>query len=330
VRQLSFLSFCCLLGSLLAMPAWAGENVLQLLNRMQEALQSRNYYGTLVYIQDGKVQSMRIVHQVSEKGEYERLVNLNGNAREVIRKDNVVACFIPEQRTVLVGQRRFDDNVLSRMAENDFSAFQEHYDFLFDGEGRVAGLAAQRIMVKPKDNLRYGYRLWVAKDNALLLKFELLNEDGEVLEQSMFADISVVDSVPEELLKPETTSEGFTWFKHEEESENRISAADSGWHISQLPEGFTITAHYKHLLPNSQNMAEHFVVTDGLASISAYIEKIGEGHEDFVGLSPMGAVNAFGKISHGHQITVIGEVPESAVEMIAHGVVYEPKEEAHD
>jgi sigma-E factor negative regulatory protein RseB len=189
---------------------------------------------------------------------------------------------------------------------------------------------AQRILVKPKDNLRYGYRLWVADDNALLLKFELLNENNEVMEQSMFADISVVDNVPKELLKPETTSEGFTWLKQEEGIASKFSPEESDWYINSLPAGFSITAHFKHLLPNSKKMAEHFVVTDGLASISAYVEKIDEGDEEFVGLSPMGAVNAFGRVSHGHQITVIGEVPGSAVEMIGHAVVYKPKEMPHD
>lgn len=325
MRHAFLIAAYSLLASLVAMPAMAGEGVLDTLGRMQDALQRLNYYGTLVYMQEGQMQSMRIVHQVTEKGEYERLVNLNGNAREVVRKNDMVACFMPEQRAVLVGHRRFDENVLSRMAENDFTAYQDQYDFVPDGEGRVAGQQAQRILIKPKDALRYGYRLWVAEDNALLLKFELLDEKGGVLEESMFADITVVDKVPEHLLKPETSSEGFTWFKQEKEAEQQLASPNTGWGISQMPAGFTITAHYDHLLPSSQNMAEHFVLTDGLASISVYVEKVGEDHEDFSGLSQMGAVNAYGRMSHGHQITVIGEVPASAVEMIAQAVVFEPK-----
>ena len=54
--------------------ALAGDDLLKSLSRMQEALQSLNYYGTLVFLQEGDVQSMSLIHQATEAGEVERIV----------------------------------------------------------------------------------------------------------------------------------------------------------------------------------------------------------------------------------------------------------------
>jgi sigma-E factor negative regulatory protein RseB len=57
-----------LLPALLAVTgqSLAQENARQWLDGMSNALQSLNYDGTFVYLHDGKLESMRIVHQASE------------------------------------------------------------------------------------------------------------------------------------------------------------------------------------------------------------------------------------------------------------------------
>lgn len=98
--------------------------------RMQTATQNLNYQGTLVYLQSGQVQSMRVVHKADQNGEVERLINLNGAAREIIRKDDVVTCYMPDRKMVSVGRRhQFTGNLLSQLAENDFGRLQDYYLF---------------------------------------------------------------------------------------------------------------------------------------------------------------------------------------------------------
>lgn len=321
-RALFFLVACLQLGS-----AVADDDVLAALDRMQEAVQRLNYQGTLVYFQGGQVQSMHIVHKADDKGEYERLVNLNGPAREVIRNNQVVTCYMPDHKSVLVGERKDGNNVLGKLVTNDFSTTQNNYEFQADGEDRVAGLSAQRVLIKPRDNYRYGYRLWLDRTNGLLLKFDLLAENGQPLEQAMFADISVVEDIPEALLAPTTVSEGFAWFKQEKKA-GVDETEESAWRIDQLPAGFAITSRFHHPLPDSGASAEHVIASDGLASVSVYIEKVSENLKRFVGGSTMGAMNAFGTVLDEHQITVIGEVPGRTVEMIAHSVTRQPKDDA--
>jgi sigma-E factor negative regulatory protein RseB len=297
----------------------ASQPVLDVLMRMQTALQDLNYHGTLIYLQDGQVQSMRVIHKASESGEYERLINLNGVAREVIRKDDVVTCYMPDKKKVTVDKRQYNRHMLSRLAENDFSALRKYYDFTLEAEDRIAGLKAQRVLIQPKDKLRYGYRLWLGAKDALLLKSDLLNVSGKVLEQVMFADINIVDQIPMDMLKPLSSSEGMSRFEHRIEDKNHHKASEN-WKIKSLPNGFSISAHVRQALPDSDQPAEQWIATDGLASVSIYVEELNEGNEVFEGVMQKGAMNIFGLLLRGHQVTVVGEVPANTVEMIAHSV----------
>ena len=175
---------------------------LQYLNKMGEALKSLNYYGTLVYMHDGRVESLKIIHKRDSSGELQRVVHLTGEAREVIRNNDVVTCYMPDSQSVLVGERRFNNHLLSKLTRN-FQEFAGNYQFQVDGNGRVAGRNATIISINPKDNFRYGYRFWIDDENGLLLKSDLMSSDAVVLEQLMFVELTVVDKVPDEMLKPQ-------------------------------------------------------------------------------------------------------------------------------
>ena len=309
-------------------------SVLEMLGRMQTAVQHLNYQGTLVYLQDGNVQSMRVVHKVDQNGESERLINLNGVAREIVRKNDVVTCYMPDSKAATVGRQQFSGNLLSQLAENDFSRLQDYYLFSFEAAERVAGQIAQRILIKPRDASRYGYRLWVDEANDILLRFDLLDEHGEGLEQTMFADISIGGDIPDEMLVPESHDDNFTWFKREQAEQDQ-KVVESRWILANLPQGFTITTQFNHQMPDSDRPTEHWVISDGLASISIYIEQIPDGQPAFEGASVMGATNAFGVLKKGvlngsYQITVIGEVPADTVEKLARAVTLKTPDPSND
>ena len=301
--------------------ALAGGDLLKSLGRMQDALQTLNYYGTLVFMQGGDVQSMRLIHQATEDGEVERIVNLNGYAREVIRKDDLVTCYLPDSKSVTVSKRRSGKGGwLSKLVANDFAAMQAHYSFQMDGEDRVAGLLAQRVLIKPNDTFRYGYRLWVAEDSGLLLKSELLSETGEVLEQAMFAEVSIVDSVPEEMLIPTTKDDGFVWYEDDDSASVIVPETAQTWSVAEMPVGFRVESQSRHNLPDSTRLADHLLVSDGLASVSVYIEALDGEPAPFDGSFKRGAVNVFSTAWGDYQVVVVGEVPLATVEMMARSV----------
>ena len=62
------------------------------------------------------------------------------------------------------------------------------------------------------------------------------------------------------------------------------------------------------------------VYTDGLASLSVFIERLTGDVRN--GSSSMGAVNAFIRIYDDYSITAIGEVPAQTVKQIAESISY--------
>jgi sigma-E factor negative regulatory protein RseB len=59
------------------------------------------------------------------------------------------------------------------------------------------------------------------------------------------------------------------------------------------------------------------VFSDGLASVSVFVEPAEATDKKLSGLSRMGAAHAFTVISGDQQVTAVGEVPPATVERIA-------------
>ena len=75
--------------------AYADESVQQVLDRMNNTLEMSNYQGTFVFMNNGSVETMRIIHSYSSDGVKEKLVSLTGDAREVIRNQDVLTFICP-------------------------------------------------------------------------------------------------------------------------------------------------------------------------------------------------------------------------------------------
>lgn len=313
-----------LTGLVIFSHAGADQNsspALTYLSKMGSALKSLNYYGTLVYMHGGQVESLKLIHKKDDAGEFQRVVHLTGEAREVIRNNDVVTCYMPDSQSVLVGERRFNNHLLSKLTKN-FEDFSGNYDFRVDGKGRVAGRATTIIAIQPKDNFRYGYRFWIDNDSSLLLKSDLIAVDGMVLEQLMFVEISVVDTIPDDMLKPAVNGESYTWHNGRDKTNQTPGQTENNgaWQVVRMPEGFEVTDRSKHKMPDKNKPVDYLVVTDGLASISIYIEQFGVQNKGFVGASSMGAVNVYGSLLDKHHVTVVGEVPQQTVQMIAESI----------
>jgi sigma-E factor negative regulatory protein RseB len=93
--------------------------------------------------------------------------------------------------------------------------------------------------------------------------------------------------------------------------------------VNKLPQGFReIFFALTPLHDNSKQPVEHLLLSDGFTSVSVYMENKNTNTEDIVpdGLQSIGATNSFSRTIHNSQITVMGEVPEQTVKLIAEGI----------
>lgn len=302
------------------------EAVTQWLQKMHRAAHTINYVGKFVYQQDKQLTLMEIIHAVDDEGERERLISLDEVGREVIREKNKVTCILPDRQSVVVEKGRPNLQFPPAFPMN-IEHLRGQYRFILDRRERVAGQTAQKISINPVDKFRYGHRLWVDVDSGLLLKTHLLDEKGRLLEQFMFTEIEFMNEIPEEMLKPRVTGKNYTWYEadgeaHDEDHERLSDHHD--WLVSRMPAGFIHDMQRDHNLAN-KTAVKHMVFSDGLASVSVFIEKRKKQSPNLIGASRMGAVNAYGKIMSDYHVTAVGEVPQATVRMISDSVQFKTK-----
>ncbi|MEJ2462757.1 MAG: MucB/RseB C-terminal domain-containing protein [Candidatus Thiodiazotropha sp.] len=276
------------------------------LERMMDAVQHLNYQGTFVYLHDNQLETMRIVHAVAEDRVRESLTSLNGQPREVLRDDDLVTCVIPESNQVSVDRRPPSDKFLNLLPE-DLAKLEQHYSFHLLDRSRIAKHEAQIVTIAPKDALRYGYRFYLDADNGLPLKSDLLNEFGEVVEQTMFTELEVGKAEISDIYHRESLYT-YRLQNNADAADNLSSDYVSRWDFQRLPSGFRLTL--KHYLPDPEGSVpiEQYVFSDGLGSLSVFVEQ-GEHEDGLSGVSRLGAINAWGGRVEGFQVTAVGEVP---------------------
>jgi len=319
-RSLATLCGLAFLGLVVTEAAAEQHTPADWLQRMTSTMHHTNYAGVFVYRYGGNLEAMRIIHRSDDKGERERLVSLNGAAREIIRDNDQVTCILPDSHAVMV-DRRQASNPLTDALPDDASALEPLYAMALSGRGRVAGRMAQRVTIRPRDAFRYGYRLWIGDKEGLLLRSDLVDGDGDPVEQVMFTDVHTPGTIPDDWLKPSMPGKEFTWYRpSKDKPSDDGDVSDSRWSVDGMPKGFKLVLYQRGGMPGLKSVVEHRLYSDGLASVSLYIEQNANTHRSFQGHSRMGAVNAFGRVISGHQVVVVGEVPAATVEAIGRGV----------
>ncbi len=263
---------------------------------------------------------MRIIHKVDENGVQERIVSLTGFAREVIRDKNSVTYILPDDESVMVEKSSPRQFKISQLPEQ-INKVSEYYIFSIAGQDRVANRSTWVVNILPKDDYRYGYQLWIDLKSKLLLKSELKNKAGIALEEFFFVKFQVVEEIPDDWLKPEVSGVGYTW--HDNSSEDvPVYQGDISWKATWMPDGFVMSAQEKQSVDESQMPVEHLMYSDGLATVSIFVEKLNKPVDVVTGSSSMGGVNTFSTITDSyHLITAVGEVPGDTVKLFAKSVV---------
>jgi len=286
------------------------------LQKMHRAAHMLNYSGKFVYQQDKQLSLMKIIHAADAESEYERLISLDDVGREIIRSKGIVTCIMPDSKSVVVKKagpkQKFPPEFPMKIDH-----LQDLYRFALSKTELVAGRLSQKIVITPSDQYRYGHRLWIDNETGLLLKTHLVDEKGQLLEQFMFTEIEFMDKIPEEWLKPKEVDDSYTWYESDAPV-NVASNSKNKWIAKRLPIGFN-----NDMSMQDEKGVRHLVFSDGLASVSIFIERSQKRSANLVGLSSMGAVNAFGRVYNEHYVTAIGEVPSSTVKLISESVVLE-------
>ena len=287
----------------------ADEGEVQWLSRVQTAPRRVSYTGVFVYQHGATMQSSRVTHIVDAQGSRERLEVLDGQPREVLRTDEEVRCLLPHMKTILVDQSGKRDG-FPRLIQSSAEDIAELYTLRRQRGERVAGWETDVLEFTPRDAWRYGYRVWVEKGTGLPLKFQTVDERGQMIDQIAFTEVRIGPSVDKTGLKTRWNTQGWRI----EVSE--LLAPNAKSDIASPVPGF------KQLREIRRTMAGHadvrqVVFSDGLASVSVFIEPWQDGRPRAEAVSAQGAISMVTRRVGDHWLTVVGEVPPATLKQFS-------------
>jgi len=309
------------------LPAEGTDDPRAWLDRMGYALEYLNYEGTLVQVQGVDAAVMRVVHRVEDGVPTERITAMDEVGREIIRRGEDLTCILPDQQAVLVEQRGNGPELSSPLREQfsgDLHFDDRYYRLAIASGGNLVGRETHVITVRPTDGYRYGYRLWLDHATAMPLKVQIAGDDGIVVEQLLFSDISLPKRIPASAVQPSVTIDSFTWRRSPPPSvvgsNPGVRSAVPAWIVESLPPGFSLRAVRSQRSEPGEAPLDQLVYSDGVASVSVFIAAGVAAAEQGEGPSHMGAANAYTTMIDGYLVTAVGEVPVRTVETMARSV----------
>jgi len=315
--------FVGLAGPLLAAepttPA-VSQDGLALLTQMASASRRLNYSGTFVYQHAEQNETSRIVHFVNPAGgEFEKLETLDGPAREVIRTNDQVTCYLPDSKTVIIEKR--STRRFPALLPEQLSGVADNYVVSVTGMDRVAGFDCRVVVLEPKDKLRYGHQFCAEAGSGLPLRARTFSEKHQQLEAFALTDLRIGGSFSRDQVRSRYAAKSKDWKVDHSALAISDVPADTGWSLTRQPTGFKKMTELKRSIAGRSTMVSHIVYSDGLAAISVFIEPLPKARPAR-SLSHQGAVNIYIRPVAEHLVTVLGEAPAATVMQIANSLEF--------
>jgi len=321
-----------LLVSFAAAPTFADDAAptpREWLDRMNRAFLEASYDGVFSYYSGDDLSTLRVVHTIVNGVQRERLVHMNGAPREIVRTGDAVECILQPGDEMLELENSIPSGPFARAFSKAFEGISDHYELSLNGTDRVANRQAVRLAVTPRDEQRYGFRLWLDRATGLLLRSELVDTKGKKLEIFEFATIKVGGPISEQDLAPEFGAGALkTQLSLEStQSEATLVKRRVNWQPHWVPDGFTMASWDIRRTPSSAKSVDTLMYSDGLAMFSVFIEEMPAAGATKV-VSRSGATVAVSEVVRGgpkdaHRlVTVVGEIPTATAQRIAQSIRY--------
>lgn len=286
------------------------------LDRLHDASRRRAYTGTFVVSAGTAMATSKIWHVCDGKQQVERIETLTGAPRTTLRRNDDVITFVPQSKSAWVEKREALRPFPDRL-KTPANAIEEHYNARLAGLERVAGVDADVVVFEPQDKLRFGYKVWSEKTTGLAVKLQTLDARGQVLEQMVFSELQLDAPVQmDKLLKQMNNTQGYQVHKA---PLNKTTAEAEGWQLKTEVPGFVPMSCHTHGEPGAKpgTLPLQWVFSDGLASVSLFLERYDPQRHGRERMAAMGATHTLTQRIGDHWLTAMGEVPVSTLKLFA-------------
>lgn len=285
----------------------------QLLQAMRKVQETQNYEFTFVKTGQIGLDTYLYRHAHQQGKSIAQLISLNGVKREVIRRDNLVSYFQTNGQPFTIHAGHIIDELPSLWFA-DITALSEHYNFIDMGKNRVANRLARTIRIAPKDDFRNQYVVFVDENTKLLLRTDLLDRHGNLLEQ--FQMVTLTDLANPSAFADYVSNIQYPPLVIEDNEQKKIT----DWTLSWLPSGFKLISETSYTDENQQQI-ESRLYSDGLFSFTVFVAEqiLPEQAENSWQLSPN---TVYSSNVGNKEVTVIGQIPNPVAKRVAQEIQF--------
>ncbi|NIY48958.1 sigma-E factor regulatory protein RseB [Cedecea colo] len=302
-------------GSLLFTSSASADTVSSgaLLQQMNQASQSLNYELAFISINKQGIESLRYRHARLDNRPLAQLLQMDGPRREVVQRGSEISYFEPGLEPFTLNGDYIVDSLPS-IVYTDFKRLTPYYDFISVGRTRIADRLCEVIRVVARDGTRYSYIVWMDAETKLPLRVDLLDRDGETLEQFRVISFSVNEQVSGMMQKLAKASLPPLLSMPGGEKSN------FSWAPTWLPQGFSEVSSSRRPLPTVDVPIESRLYSDGLFSFSVNISRAGTASGDQ--LLRTGRRTVSSVVRNKTEITIVGELPPQTAKRIADSIKF--------
>lgn len=284
------------------------RSLTEWLTWVHEAARQRSFTGTLVVSAGEAMSTSKVWHACDGVQQMERVDVLNGAPRTIVRRNNEVITFDADNKLARL-EKRESIGVLPELLRTQEGRIADHYRLQAQGEDRVAGHIAQVFHLEAKDAWRFGYRVWVEKKTGLLLKLQTLGPQ-QVLEQVAFTELQL--DAPVSMAKLKALMSDTQGYRVETAQLQKTSPEAQGWRLREAVPGFvSLSCHTSSASGVARPL--QWVFSDGLASVSLFIESFDPKRHQRGGTTASGATHVLTQRVGSHWLTAMGEVPPATL-----------------
>lgn len=313
-----------LLLTLYSANSWAQSSLQSLLQTLHRAPMQQSYQGTMVISVESQMVAARIMHGIQADIPVEQVDVLTGQQRTSYREGNRVVTVWKDSKR-WVSEQRHDLGVFPGLRDTTSNELDRLYQLELVGEDRVAGRRTSVFEITPRDEWRWGYRIWRDWDTHLIIKLQTLAPQSKsVLEQSAFTELDTTSAVDvASILKRMAPPSGYSVHQLE------VQAVDpEQWKLRFLG-GETQFAPIRAQLPKGQvqplpGKPLQWVFSDGLATVSVFFEPtVADQQGGQERAIRQGATHTLMRETQHMRLTLVGEVPLLTLNQIAKGISLE-------
>ena len=295
-----------------------GADPLTWLQKAAASARETTYAGTVMHMSGERTATTRVTHLFVAGAEHEKIESLDGPRREVVRHNDELQCFYPDAKTIRL-DRRVTARFFPSLVVGPTETIPENYVLRLGKVERVLGTDCQWIHLDPRDALRYAQRVCAELASGLLLRARTLGSRQQILEQFTFTDLRQGAQVSRSELKSTFHAQSKDW-RRDNQPRDEAKQVATGWGVSAPPPGFRLVSEMQRRMPNRAQPVSQLVFSDGLATMSVFVEPMTNPPRTAETTNEDGALSVFVRPMGEHLVTVLGEVPPAAAQQVGRAV----------